>query len=114
MVIAISILLHVTASIFLKLGATSLKVYTPLDILGNAYYLIALLAFGGQAITWQYALKRSGLGEAYMWTAAYYPLLLSASALIFAERITLPNILGTCIIITGILLLADSKKGAVK
>ncbi len=112
--ISVSILLHVAASILLKSGAMSLRAYTPLDILKNPYYLSALLAFGGQAVTWQYALRTSGLGEAYMWTAAYYPLLLAASALLFSERITVPNLLGTCVIIAGILLLADSKKGVVK
>ena len=74
-----------------------------------------LLWFGGAvaiigiyAILWQQVLRRIELGTAYMFKGTTLIFTMLIAALLFGEVITIPNILGSVIIITGIVLLARS------
>ena len=74
-----------------------------------------LLWFGGAvaiiglyAILWQQILRRVELSTAYMFKGTTLIFTMLIAALLFGESITLPNIIGSIIIITGITLLARS------
>lgn len=74
-----------------------------------------LLWFGGAvaiiglyAILWQQVLRRIELSTAYMFKGTTLIFTMLIAALLFGEAITIPNIIGSVIIITGITLLARS------
>lgn len=68
----------------------------------------AVAIIGAYAILWQQILKRIELSTAYMFkgTSLIYTMLIAA--LLFGEAITVPNIIGSLIIIVGIFFLARS------
>lgn len=74
-----------------------------------------LLWFGGAvaiigiyALLWQQVLRRIELSTAYMFKGATLIFTMLFAALLFGEAITVPNIVGSIIIIIGITLLAKS------
>jgi len=74
-----------------------------------------LLWFGGAigiigvyAICWQQVLRHIELSTAYMFKGTTLIFTMLIAALLFGETITIPNIIGSVIIITGITLLARS------
>ena len=66
----------------------------------------AVAIIGAYAILWQQVLKRIELSTAYMFKGTTLIFTMLIAALLFGEAITVPNILGSLIIITGIILLA--------
>ena len=66
----------------------------------------AVTIIGAYAILWQQILKRIELSTAYMFKGTTLIFTMLIAALLFGEAITVPNILGSLIIITGIILLA--------
>ena len=66
----------------------------------------AVAIIGAYAILWQQILKRIELSTAYMFKGTTLIFTMLIAALLFGEAITVPNILGSLIIITGIILLA--------
>ena len=68
----------------------------------------AVAIIGAYAILWQQVLKRIELSTAYMFKGTTLIFTMLIAALLFGEIITLPNILGSVIIIIGIVLLARS------
>jgi len=84
------------------MGALSMSHYTISSILSNYYYILSLFFLFLQAMVWQFALKKYKLNHAYMFTSLYYPLLLLSSYFVFQEEITVGNIIGTAVIISGL------------
>ena len=68
----------------------------------------AVAIIGAYAILWQQILERIGLSTAYMFKGTTLIFTMLIAALLFGEAITLPNILGSVIIIVGIIFLARS------
>ena len=66
----------------------------------------AVAIIGVYAILWQQVLRRIELGTAYMFKGTTLIFTMLIAALLFGESITIPNIIGSIIIITGITLLA--------
>lgn len=66
----------------------------------------AVGVIGVYAILWQQILKRIELSTAYMFKGITLVATMLIAALLFGEAITIPNIIGSIIIITGITLLA--------
>ena len=79
---------------------------------GSWSYLLwfceAVLIIGVYAILWQQVLRRIELSTAYMFKGSTLIFTMLFAALIFGEAITIPNIIGSFIIIFGITLLARS------
>jgi multidrug transporter EmrE-like cation transporter len=79
---------------------------------GSWSYLLwfcgAVLIIGVYAILWQQVLRRIELSTAYMFKGSTLIFTMLFAALIFGEAITIPNIIGSVIIIFGITLLARS------
>ena len=68
----------------------------------------AVAIIGVYAILWQQVLRRIELSTAYMFKGATLIFTMLFAALLFGEAITVPNIVGSLIIIVGITLLARS------
>jgi|LSQX01.2.fsa_nt_gb drug/metabolite transporter (DMT)-like permease len=107
-----SILFHVFASVFIKYGALSMDNFTLYDIITNYHYFIALFFLFLQALSWQLVLKKYKLSTAYMFNSLYYPLILLISFFIFKEDISWGNILGTAIIIFGLMIGTKKEQNA--
>ena len=68
----------------------------------------AVAIIGAYALCWQQVLRRIELSTAYMFKGTTLIFTMLIAALLFGEAITIPNIVGSAIIITGIILLARS------
>ena len=93
-----------SASIVLgKQGALDLKAFTLSNIIHDYFYLLSLFCLGCQAIAWQLVLRRYPLFWAYLWMSTVYIIIIIASYFIFNEPITLCNMIGSLLIICGII-----------
>jgi drug/metabolite transporter (DMT)-like permease len=70
---------------------------------GGAVAIIALYA-----LLWQQVLRRIELSTAYMFKGTTLIFTMLIAAMLFGEHITTANIIGSLIIVTGIVLLARS------
>lgn len=68
----------------------------------------AVGVMGVYALCWQQVLKRTELSTAYMFKGTSLIFVLIISALLFGEVITLNNVIGSAIIIAGIILYAKA------
>jgi multidrug transporter EmrE-like cation transporter len=66
----------------------------------------AVAIIGIYALLWQQVLRRIELSTAYMFKGTTLIFTMLFAALLFGESITIPNIVGSVIIITGITLLS--------
>jgi len=66
----------------------------------------AVAVIGTYAILWQQVLRRIELSTAYMFKGTTLIFTMLIAALLFGETITIPNIVGSVIIIIGITILA--------
>lgn len=77
---------------------------------GSWLYLLwfcgAVAIIGVYAILWQQVLRRIELSTAYMFKGTTLIFTMLIAALLFGETITIPNIIGSVIIVTGIVILA--------
>jgi drug/metabolite transporter (DMT)-like permease len=83
------------------------------DFLSLEYILAiacGVLVLGIYAFSWQQIIKRMPISEAYMFKGTSIVFILLLSAWLFCENITLQNIIGSIIIILGIVLFAKSDK----
>lgn len=95
-------LLYAGVSVFTKYASAG-------DFLSLQYILSivgAVVVLGLYAICWQQVLKRISLSTAYMFKGTTVIFILLFSVLLFGESITLWNIIGSIIIISGITLYA--------
>ncbi len=95
------IILYTLSGVFGKMATRGNEFMSALFIL---YVALDVAMLGVYALLWQQGLKRFDLHVAYanrslatIWSMVW-------AALIFQERITVPNIIGTAIIITGAML----------
>ncbi len=79
------------------------------EVVLNPYYLTVLFFLFLQAVFWQLTLKHFKLSHAYMFMALIYPVILFFGYAVYGERISLNNIIGTGVIIAGIIMVV---KGA--
>ncbi len=68
----------------------------------------AIIVLGLYAIVWQKIIARMPLSTAYMFKGTSLIFVLVISALLFGESITFSNIIGSVIIISGIVLFAKA------
>lgn len=66
------------------------------------FYVLEILVLGVYAILWQQVLKRFDISVAYANRSVALIWSLIWSVLFFGEKITVPNIIGTIIVILGI------------
>ena len=115
LLLCFSIVFQCAAAIAIKYGSSAIRLQGLSGseiILANPAYLLSLLFLGLQALSWQLVIQRIPLNQAYFFNSGLYILLLIASHTFFDEPVTPGNILGTIVIVIGIVLLvrASSSK----
>lgn len=97
-------LIYACTSIFTKMASRQ-------EIMSLPYLLWiagAVGVMGVYAVLWQQVIARMPLSTAYMFKGTSLVFVLLISALLFGEAITLNNVIGSAIIILGIVLFAKS------
>ena len=97
-------LVYACTSIFTKMASRQ-------EMLSWPYLLWiagAIGVMGVYALLWQQVIKRMPLSTAYMFKGTSLIFVLLFSALLFGETITLNNVIGSAIIIIGIVLYAKA------
>ena len=97
-------LVYACTSIFTKMASRQ-------EMLSLPYLLWiagAVGVMGVYAVLWQQVIKRMPLSTAYMFKGTSLIFVLLISALLFGEAITVNNVIGSAIIITGIVLFAKA------
>jgi len=95
-------LLYACTGICTKMAARE-TFLSPLYLL---WFIAAVGVIALYAILWQQVLKRIELSTAYLFKGTTLIFTMLFAALLFGEAITIPNIIGSVIIIAGITLLA--------
>lgn len=105
-VVVLSVLCQSFAFLFMKLASKELSIlgFNIENILLSYYIWIVLFFIALQTYLWQISLRKLPLTKAYVFTILVHPLLLSYSVLIFNENISTNNVLGTVLIITGLVM----------
>ena len=81
---------------------------TPMSWAYMLWFVGAVAIIAIYALLWQQVLRRIELSTAYLFKGTTLIFIMLFAALLFGEAITLPNILGSVLIIIGITLLAKS------
>jgi drug/metabolite transporter (DMT)-like permease len=82
------------------------KIPAALKLLFKPWVLVALFCTFVSGISWMITLTKFELSYAYPFTAALYALMLTAGWFFFGETVTPTRILGTTIIIFGVVLVS--------
>ena len=91
--------------IFSKLMAESIKASGLFAFRTILWGILILLNCGIYALFWQQSLKRFPVNVAYAYSSVYNIWSLLWAVLIFSEKITVGNIVGTLLMISGIVLI---------
>lgn len=97
-------LVYAGTSIFTKLASMEI----PWSISYDAWLLCAVGVIGLYALLWQFIISRMELSTAYMFKGLSLVFVLLFSFFIFDESITVNNMLGSALIITGIILFSKA------
>jgi multidrug transporter EmrE-like cation transporter len=103
--IVLSVFFQSASVVFGKQGAVSLNAFTFSNIIQNHFYLLSLVCLACQAVTWQLVLRKHPLFWAYLWMSLVYIVIIVAGHFIFKESITIGNIIGSLMIISGIIII---------
>lgn len=101
--ILLSIIFQSGSIVFGKYASLTIQSITIKNLLLSPYYMLTLGCLFLQALTWQQALRHYPLAWSYMFMSAVYPILMLASYFIFHEQVTLGNLIGTVIILIGVI-----------
>ena len=103
--ILLSLLFQSLSLIFGKYAALGLTVFTPKAVLTNYFYLASLLCLGLQAVFWPLALRQFPLFWSYMFMSGLCVVIPGISYFIFKEYVSVCNVVGSVIIMVGIVVL---------
>jgi len=101
----IAFMIYSTTGIFMKLASME----SHLSFLFILYYCMALGVIAAYAVLWQIILKKIPLTIAFMSKSITIIFSLIIAYLVFSESITINNIIGSVIIISGIVYLGWGK-----
>lgn len=105
LLLATAFLVYSSESIFIKLASYEETMSVSFII----YYGLAICVLGVYAVLWQFVLKRIPLSIAFMCKSITIILILLIARMLFGETITINNILGSGVLLCGIILLAWEK-----
>ena len=97
-------LVYACTAIFTKMASKQELMSWPYFV----WILGAIIVLGTYALLWQQIIKRMPLSTAYMFKGTSLIFVLLFSALLFGESITWTNILGSIIIVLGIIFFAKA------
>ncbi len=102
--LALSLFFQTAAVVLGKTAALRMGNPTPGAFLSSPWYLGGLSCLIFQTFFWQLVLREVRLFVAYLVTSLNYFLVLTASRLLFHERVTNLNVLGATVIVAGVYL----------
>ena len=105
LILLLAFIIYSSTSIFMKLA--SYENY--LSYKFCLFYFIAIFMIGLYAVLWQITLKRVSLIIAFMAKSVTVIFTMVIARLVFQENISINNIIGSCLVIVGILLLPIKK-----
>ena len=97
-----------SSGVFLKFAS----MYEFLSFRYVLYFGVTVLVMGIYAVLWQEVLKLIPLNKAYLYKSSGIGISLMYAYIIFGENITVYNILGCAMIITGIIILSYKRRQA--
>jgi len=97
-------LVYSCTSIFTKLSSLQ----EPFSLKYLAYMGCAVCVLAIYSILWQQIIKRMPISEAYMYKGTVLIFVMAISAVLFDEAITVSNVIGAVMIVTGIALFSKS------
>ena len=104
-----AVVFSVLGQLFLKAGAQHLAGQGRLAFLWSAIsdvrVLSGIVAWAASTLCWLYVLRVAPLSRAYGLTSLTYVLVLIASVYLFGEQVRPVHVLGTVLIVTGIVCL---------
>ena len=95
---------------FTKKAAITIDDVSMIAIGMNPFYLATLACLGFHALTWQVALRKYPLSLAYFITSVLPINVLLISYFVFHEEVSIGNVIGCCIIVTGLIFLTQNAK----
>lgn len=108
--IILSMIFQSISALFGKQAALMIADFSALNVATNSYYILSLLCLVLQALTWQVALRKYPLSFAYFITSILPINILLISHFVFHEPVSPGNIIGGCIIVTGLIFLTRNGK----
>jgi multidrug transporter EmrE-like cation transporter len=102
LLLSVCIMCQVTSVILLKNAANSLGAFSILHVVQNPFYLASLFVLGVQAVIWPFVLRRLPLFVVYSGMALAYPGILLVGFLVFHEPVRAGNLVGTALIVLGV------------
>ncbi len=75
-----------------------------------AFLALAVVFIVARAFTWQRVLKNTALSIAYPFTSFVQVLILIYAVTLFDEHVAMHQVLGVCIMLTGLLMIARSSE----
>lgn len=106
-------LLFQTASLGLgKQAALTIETFSLQSVFTNPYYILSIACLGFQAVVWQVALRKYPLSFAYFFMSGIFVNIMIMSYFIFREEVSTGNLVGSALIIFGIILLTRTERPA--
>lgn len=110
--ILISVSLSVGAQILLKYGVSAVNtegndwVAHVMSVITNSFVLLGLTSYGLSMVVWLYVLSKIDVSKAYPFVGLGFIGTMVFAHIFLNEVITLPKLLGTLMIMVGVVLLA--------
>lgn len=96
----------------LQVGNINISVSNIINIIPNMiiniYLWIAVICYILSLLVWMIVLSKIDVSYAYPFSSIGYIITLIAGYIIFNENITLPRIIGVCIVIIGVIIISKS------
>lgn len=104
-ILHINILVFSATGIFSKIAANNISENGFFDVRTLIFIAVMFINCGIYAIFWQHNLKHFDINVAYAHRSVYNMWSLLWAYIIFSEKITIGNIIGTLLIIAGVLVI---------
>lgn len=110
--ILISVAFSVGAQILLKHGMSNISIDTngwlslSYSILTNGFIILGLVSYGMSMVVWLYVLSKVDVSRAYPFVGLGFIGTMVFANYFLNEAITLPKVVGTLLIVVGVVLLA--------
>lgn len=107
--ILLSLMFQILSLIFGKSAALRMPVFSARTVMRNGYYLASLACLGLQALCWPLALRHFPLFWSYLFMSGIYVAIPVVSRFVYKEKVTFFNVLGSVIIMAGIVIMFLSR-----
>lgn len=109
LLILIPVTLRAVTPLLLKEASLSLEKFNFINVITNYIYWSGFIFYFFMAISWQVILKKTTLSYAYPFTGISYIFILLLGYFYFNEGVSVQNIVGSFLIITGTIIFAKNR-----